>query len=160
MPTPVLARIISRSTYGLIITAALLVAVEHTMTNSWTIVISILTSLLSISIAEAYTEGIGAHIEKKGQLEHEERRSIVKESLYIFGGSTFPVLAFVISGWGLLSLQEAFLMAKIFIVVTLFEYGYVYGRRIGRSRLGSLRVAFLNIVMVLLIVAFKEFVHV
>ncbi len=154
-----LSRVISRSMYGLIITTALLIALEHTAMTSWSVALSILTSLLSICIAEAYTEGVGTHI-RQGDLERTEKRHIFRESLYIFVGSTLPLLVFILSGVGVWDISTAYLIAKVSIIVLLMEYGYIYGRRIGRSRLGALRVALLNIVLVTLIIFFKEFVKV
>lgn len=152
-----LSRVISRSMYGLIITAALLIALEHTAMSSWNVALSILTSLLSICIAEAYTEGVGIHI-RQGDLEHAEKRHIFRESLYIFVGSTLPLLVFILSGVGVWDISTAYLIAKVSIIVLLMEYGYIYGRRTGKTRLGSIRVALLNIALVSLIIFFKEFV--
>jgi len=146
--------------YGIIITTAVLTALEHTQSNAWTIALTIIASLLSISIAEAYTEAIGAHIDKKRELAEEERHHIFRESLYVFGGSTVPMLAFVLSALGLWDLHTAFTIAKVSSILLLFEYGYLYGRQSGRSRLGALKVGAINVLLVTLIIAFKEFVHV
>lgn len=139
---------------------ALLAALEHTGASAWAIALSIVATLFSISIAEAYTESIGVHIDKQSPIEHEEGHKIFQESLYVFGGSSVPLLAFVAAGVGLWSLHVAFVIAKIASFILLFEYGYLYGRRSGRSRLGALKVGALNILLISLIVGFKELVHV
>lgn len=153
-------RIISRSMYGIIISMALLLTMEQYTTDPWKIAIGLVTTLLSVSIAEAYTESIGTHIDKQRPLYEEERHHIIQESLYVFSGSTLPVLSFVFAGVGILDLPNAFLIAKTSAVVILFEYGYLYGRRSGRTRLSSLKVGGLNVVLVLLIILFKEFIHI
>lgn len=160
MQPALIGHVISRSMYGIIITMALLAALEHTEASAWAVALSIVATLFSISIAEAYTESIGAHIDKKSPIEDHERHKILKESLYVFGGSSVPLLAFVAAGIGFWSLSVAFMIAKVASFILLFEYGYLYGRRSGRSRLGALKVGALNIFLVSLIVAFKELVHV
>ncbi|MFN7160620.1 MAG: hypothetical protein ACK4NC_03355 [Candidatus Gracilibacteria bacterium] len=160
MQPTLIGRVISRSMYGIIITMALLAALENSSASAWAVALSIVATLFSISIAEAYTESIGVHIDKKTPIQDHERHKIFKESLYVFGGSSIPLFAFVAAGLGLWTLSTAFMIAKVASFILLFEYGYLYGRRSGRTRLGALKVGALNILLVSLIVAFKELVHV
>lgn len=152
---------IGRSIYGVIITATLMLTLEGHEDSAWDMVATILFALLAVAVSEYYATAFAKGIEKKRRLGGHELVEIFKESfLYMFYGSILPILLFVFSGFGWISLHSAFTYADFEVAILLIGYGYVFGQLSGNSKLRSIVFGLANFAIVELIVQFKSLLHI
>ncbi len=109
-----------RIIYGILITLALLISLEHKVTSILTIIISIFGTLFVIALAETYVKSITKAVEVKRTLTWNERFDIIKDEFAIMIASEVPVLLFILSLFNILTLELAFTLSKILGILELF----------------------------------------
>lgn len=150
---------ISRSIYGIIIVTALIVTLENYVTDELKIIGSIFSTVLLIALAESYVTYIRHKLTQQRFLKKEEIKHILKEEFTVMIGSELPILMFLLSFMGFISLEHAFLLAKMLAVSLLFIYGFWFCKLCSLSLMTRIGVATFNGLIGLAIIALKVIFH-
>ena len=147
----------SRDIYGTIIVLALIVSFESYDVAPLKMLISILGTLLVIAIAETYVITQKESYYKKRRLTSEEFKYILKHEFQIMLASEIPILVFVLQHFNLISLDTAFLIAKILGLVTIFSFSVIIERAMKKTWLKTILYSLVSTGIGFLIIALKIF---
>jgi hypothetical protein len=153
-------KLTERSVYGLIITATLLITLEHYEDSSWDMIVTILLTLMAVAVAERYAELFAYGLGKNSHDRWREFSDMPRDYLYLLYGSAAPTLLFLLSGIGVITLLSAFNYAELVAALLFVLYGYAFGQKRGRTKLTSLLYGLANFGVVAIIVLFKSIAHV
>jgi hypothetical protein len=150
---------VSRVIYGSIIGLALVVTLEDHPPKAGVVVASICATALAVSLAELYSDLVGAETRTHARPERVRVRVFAKEASAAALGIAFPAVFFVLAAAGALEVDTAFTIAKWSGLGLIGLYGYFGARLSGRS----LPAAILHAVAVGLIggflIGFKALLH-
>lgn len=119
--------IMARRAYGVVVTLALIVSLEHTTSDPLTVIFTLVGSLLVIAIAEIYVKHAALIVKERQRLGGETIAHLVREELGIMLAAEAPVALFVLALCGLVSLETAFWYSKIASLLFLFFFGSLLG---------------------------------
>lgn len=129
--------------------------------SAWDMVATILFALLAVAVSEYYATAFARGLEKKSRLGRKDLVEIFKESfLYMFYGSALPILFFISSGFGWITLHSAFSLAEFEVALILIAYGYIFGQILGYRKRFSILFGLMNFAIVELIVQLKSLLHI
>ena len=150
---------VSRVIYGSVIGLALVVSLEHHPPKVGVVVASICATALAVSLAELYSDIVGAETRTHTRPDRPHVRAFVREASAAACGIAFPAVFFILAAAGAWELATAFTIAKWSGLGLIGLYGFFGARASGRS----LAVAILQAVAVGLIggflIGFKALLH-
>jgi VIT1/CCC1 family predicted Fe2+/Mn2+ transporter len=124
---------VSRVIYGSIIGLALVVSLEHHPPKAGVVVASICATALAVSLAELYSDIVGAETRTHARPERVRVRAFAKEASAAALGIAFPAVFFVLAAAGVMEIGTAFTIAKWSGLGLIGLYGFVGARLAGRS---------------------------
>lgn len=152
-------RYAARSVYGAIVVLALLLTMEGHSPGPFAAAALVAGTVLVVLAAEAYSEILGAEVDRHRRLTREERHEVVREHGLMFAAATWPVTLLLLAGVGLISEAMAFDLGRWVVVTMLFAYGYLARRLAGTSNLRALSSAFVLGSLGLLLAGLKALLH-
>jgi positive regulator of sigma E activity len=153
-------KLVAKSIYGIIVTLFLLLTLENHEDSAWNMIVTIILTIVSFAIAEHYATVFGKSFGERSKMKRYSSGELLSESLNMLYGTIVPVLFFVLSALGVISLLAAFDLAEAFSALAVFGYGYWYGQRTGRSKVASIVYGLINFGIVALIVWLKLSTHI
>jgi len=157
--TPETRKVVATSVYGIIVTTVLLLTLENHESSAWNMVAAILLTVLGFSVAEYYAATLAKGFGETEKEKHYSFDALSHDYLHMLYGSIVPILIFVASALGIITILAAFDIAEAFLGVALFGYGYWYGRSRDETKARSLLYGFINVAAVALIVVLKLTSH-
>ena len=149
----------AKAIYGIILVQALLINFEHNQdTNPINLALKTFIGALVIVFAEIYSEFLGGTI-SGGKLTDLEKIEIGRDALSVSAVSINPTLLFLISATGLITTQNAFLIAYILGLLELAIFGFIAARTAGKKVFKSIRTAIITTLVGFFIIAIKCFIH-
>jgi hypothetical protein len=145
----------SRDIYGTIIVLALIVSLESYNIPPIKMLISIIGTLLVIAIAETYVITQKESYYKKRRLTSEEFKYILKHEFQIMLASEIPVLVFVLQYFHVISVELAFLLAKILGLITIFSFSIIIERAMKKPWLQTIIYSLISTLIGFLIIGLK-----
>jgi VIT1/CCC1 family predicted Fe2+/Mn2+ transporter len=124
---------VSRVIYGSIIGLALVVSLENHPPKAGVAVASICATALAVSLAELYSDIVGAETRTHARPKRVRVRAFAKEASAVALGIAFPAVFFVLAAAGALEVDTAFTIAKWSGLGLIGLYGYFGARLAGRS---------------------------
>ena len=150
---------VPRVIYGSIIGLALVVSLENHPPKVGVVVASICATALAVSLAELYSDIVGAETRTHARPDRARVRAFAWEASAAACGIAFPAVFFILAAAGAWELATAFTIAKWSGLGLIGLYGYFGARMSGRS----LPSAILHAVAVGLIggflIGFKALLH-
>ena len=150
---------VSRVIYGSIIGLALVVSLEHHPPRVGVVVASICATALAVSLAELYSDIVGAETRTHARPDRTHVRAFVREASAAACGIAFPAVFFILAAAGAWEVATAFTIAKWSGLALLGLYGYFGGRLSGRSVPGSILHALAVGLIAGFLIAFKALLH-
>jgi hypothetical protein len=129
---------VSRVIYGAIIGLALVVALEDHPPKPGVVVASILGTALAVSLAELYSDVVGAETRTRGRVGRSRLLRIAQEAGAAAFGIALPAVFFILAAAGAIEVATAFTIAKWSGLALIGLYGYLGARLAGRSLPASL----------------------
>ncbi len=129
---------VSRVIYGAIIGLALVVALQDHPPDAVVVAGSIGATALAVSLAELYSDVIGAEARTHRRVDGAHLRSIAEQAGAVGFGVGFPAAFFVLAAVGAIELATAFTVAKWSGLGLIALYGYLGARLAGRSLSASI----------------------
>ena len=151
--------LVATSVYGIIVTTVLLLTLENHENSAWNMVAAMFLTVLGFSVAEYYASALGKGFGETAKDRHFSAVELLRNCLHMLFGSIVPILIFVGSALGLMSILIAFDVAEGFLAAALFGYGYWYGRSRQESQVVSVLYGLANVAAVALIVGLKLSSH-
>lgn len=150
---------VSKVVYGSIIGLALVLTLEVHPPGTGAIIGTLVATGFAVSLAELYSEVIGARTQASLGEEHEPIGAIVEDAVAVTLGVAFPAVFFILSALGLWELDTAFEVARWTGLGLIAGYGYlaarISGAGVGRALLQASGVA----VIAAALIAFKAVLH-
>lgn len=147
---------VAKSLYGLITVHAVLVVLSLGDYGVLQILWTIMGTITFISIAEAYSEIVGRHIDKHSPMRTREFMQVWCESRYLFLGSLTIVFFFLLALFDIITKDLAFTLSYLSSAFVLFFYGVYYGIGADEGWVRSLLMGFLNAGLVYIIILLKS----
>jgi hypothetical protein len=150
---------VSKVVYGSIIGLALVLTLEAHPPATGVIVGTLVATGFAVSLAEFYSEVIGARTQASLGEEHEPMTEVVEDTIAVTLGVAFPAVFFVLSALGLYDLDLAFALAKWTGLGLIAGYGYL-AARIGGSSVGRALLQASGVAVIAgALIAFKAILH-
>lgn len=149
----------AKAIYGIILIQALLIGLDTISTKPFEVATKTFVGALVIVFAEIYSQFLGGIINKKGHLSKKEIEEIKREALSVSAVSINPTILFLISSFGLISLNTAFNIAYLFGLLELIIFGFIASRSIHSDIHKNIRAALFTGLVGFSIIAAKSFIH-
>lgn len=133
----------TKAIYGIILITAALIGLQVHETSPLAVSIKIFLAALVIVLAEVYSEQLGEKIRRKKQLSKFENQDIINSAMVIASVSVYPAVIFVLSSFGLYSIETAFDISYLLSIIGLGLFGFIAARAAGNSRSSSYKSAVL-----------------
>jgi len=150
---------VSRTVYGSIIGLALVLTLEAHPTTLGVVVGTLLATAIAVSLAELYSELLGARAQRSLGEEAEPLTAIAEDSAAVAFGVAFPSVFFVAAALGLFEIETAFTVAKWSGLGLIAGYGYLAARLSGTGATGALLQSAGVCLICWILIAFKALVH-
>lgn len=145
--------------YGKIVVTALIVAMEGGAESALTVTLELFVSTLALLVAHGYASMLAKDIARGKLGNWSEFIREVKNALPIMAGINGPTIVFLMSHLGMLSLANAFLLAKTTALGLLFIYGILLGKAMGKDKLVCIIVGIINTALGFMVLAVKVVAH-
>jgi hypothetical protein len=129
---------VSRTVYGSIIGLALVLTLQAHPTTIVVVIGTLLATAVAVSLAELYSELLGARAQRSLGEEADTLPVIVEEAAAVAFGVAFPSVFFVVAALGLFELETAFTVAIWSGLGLIAGYGYLAARLSGTGTTGAL----------------------
>ncbi len=149
--------IIPRSVYGLVITATLLFSLENHENSALDVAITIILTIFAVSSAEYYARSF--HIDNEITSFKNVPLEIAEDSLNMMYGSAVPIVLFILSGFGIITIFSAFSLSEVAVAILLTFVGYYYGKKSGKSNRVSAFYAIVNLGLVTIVLLLELWAH-
>lgn len=146
---------ISRILYSTILVMSVMESLDGYPTNSFVVLLLILLTVVSIILIESYSHLLEHDIKHKKTTDSEGLKQIIKLQLPVFIAVIFPVILFLLSGTGIISIELAFDLSEYSLAGMLFFYGFTARRLSGASVPRSLFAGFNSLLIGMLIANIK-----
>ncbi len=150
---------VSRVIYGSIIGLALVLTMEAHPSTPGVAVGTLLATAVAVSLAELYSEVVGARARSSLGGSTEPLRTIVGASAAVAFGISFPCVFFLAAVVDLVGFDAAFTLAKWTGLGLIAGYGYVAARLSGTGTTGALLQAVSVGLIAGVLIALKALVH-
>lgn len=150
---------VARSVYGAIIVLALLLTLQDHPPGPWKSALLVTITLVSVLLAETYSDLLGIEIDLGRPTTLEERRDRLLDLAAMLVAAAPSLLLFVLAGLGAVDERRAFRWAVVLTVAWLFVAGFLARRLGGRSVWSSVRSALVIGGAGLVIAFVKQFAH-
>ena len=150
---------ISEVVYGKIVITALIIALEENAEQPMHVIEVLVISVLVLGLARAYVDVLVTHINRGRYMSFNDALRKVWQIFPIAIGLVVPVLLFLASEYGLLSLHTAFIAAKASALMLLFLFGMWLGTATGRKGLRRIMVAVLPTALGAAVIFIKALAH-
>lgn len=114
---------------------------------------------MAFAISEFYSDAMVERIISKEKLTLEKMRNIFYEIAPISIGAHIPTIIFFFALFGLISIDEAFFLAKVSGLSALFLYGFLIGKYSNRPKVKCFLSGAINMLMGGVVVIIKTLVH-
>lgn len=114
-------------TSGIITTLGMIIGLESATRSN----IIIIAGILSIAIADAFSDSLGMHISEEAQAEH-KTKEIWKATVYTFCAKFFFAILFIIP-FALLNIDNAIAISLLFGLGIITCYSYIIAKKQGNS---------------------------
>lgn len=142
--------------YGSILLFVVILSIHYSGDESaFMLAFTVFLTSFTIVLAEIYSEILGQRIKQHGKLSRAERTNIVNDTLSIVSVSLWPSVIFLLSAFGLYSLDIAYGLSYAFLLIVLFGFSYLAYRLGQNSPTKSLIISFATVAIGLLIIWFK-----
>jgi hypothetical protein len=128
VPVPRRAERLSHALYGLIIVTATLVAEQLHVTEVVDALGLLFGTAIVLLLAHTYSAVIAQRAIEGHSLGSLGRRIVVEDNLPVLLAIVVPALLFVLAGFGVMTLQTAYVAAIVFSLLALFGLGLYEGR--------------------------------
>jgi hypothetical protein len=109
--------------YGSLAVMAVIVAIEDHPPTALRAAAQLFGVTLAIAVAKAYAEIIADTLDRGRRLDAEEWREILRKISPVLFGAQAPTLVFLMSAFGLFSVETAISISKVLVLGLLFVYG-------------------------------------
>ena len=149
----------SEALYGKIVITALLIALEEGADQPMYVIEVLAISVLVLGLARAYVDVLVTHINRGRHMSFNDALRNVWQIFPIAIGLVVPVLVFLASEYGLMSLHTAFIAAKASALMLLFLFGMLLGTATGRKGLRRIMLAVLPTALGAAVIFIKALAH-
>lgn len=153
------SRQVARTVYGSIIGLALVLTLEAHAARSFTVIGSLVATALAVSLAELYSEMVGARARSSVGAGTEPFGEVLGDTGAVAFGVLFPCVFFALALLGALNESTAFDLAKWTGLGLIAGYGYLAARISGRSRLRAFLEAGAVGAIAAVLIGLKALVH-
>ncbi|MTI47147.1 hypothetical protein [Sporosalibacterium faouarense] len=158
-PSNYIRKFVSQGLYGTLIVMSLIVALDKQQKTPGQVIVSLLTTVLAFAIAHFYSEMIADRIVSKEKLTIKKLKNLFYEIAPIGIGSHIPTIIFFFALFGFISIEKAFLFAKVAGLGALFLYGFLVGKYSNKSKYNSFFIGAINMLIGAIVVVIKALVH-
>jgi hypothetical protein len=150
----------SRMIYGLIIIQSVLIYLWIGNKDVSYILISLISSLFMIALAEIYVSGIILSAQKKSiKFNWTYFKEIILEEISVFRFAIIPLLLFILSLFNIISLNLAFWLSYFVGLIALALIGYAHGAYLKKPFLLKIGLSLLNIFLGGVLIFIKVIFH-
>ena len=150
---------ITYAVYGKIVITALIVVMESGTESALAATLELFFSTFVLVVAKGYAHMLAKNITRGSFGSWRDLREEVVNALRMMVGLSGPTLIFLLSHVGLMSLENAFLLAKTTALVMLFTYGLLLGKAMGGNKIECLLAGLVNTVLGFMVLVVKVIVH-
>jgi hypothetical protein len=150
---------VSKVVYGSIIGLALVLTLEAHPPATGVVIGTLVGTGFAVSLAELYSEVIGARTQASLGEEHEPMGLIVEDAVAVTLGVAFPAIFFILSALGVWELDTAFEIAKWTGIGLIAGYGYLAARISGSNVPRALLQASGVALIATALIVFKAILH-
>ena len=150
---------IEKTIYGKIISTVVIVAMESHTETAIDAFVSLIFATFALLAAHFYANVLALDIAEKKLGSRQEAFSLLEKTLPLALGVNGPALIFLLSHFGLFSVELAFLLAKLTAVLGLFIYGFLLGHAVGKSVLANIATGFVTAALGALVIVVKIISH-
>jgi len=150
---------VARSVYGAILVLAMLLTLQNNPPGPVESVFLITVTVISVLVAEAYSDLLGMEIDLGRPTTLAERRERLEDLGAMVLAGAPPIAVFAVTGLGAYDERDAYRWAVVVTIAQLFVAGFLARRLAGQTLLSSLRSALVVGGTGLAIAVLKQLAH-
>lgn len=149
----------SMAIYGSLTVMAVIVAMEDHPPSPFRAAAQLFGVTLAIAVAKAYAEIVADTLNRGRKLNAEEAREILRKVSPVLFGAQAPTLVFLLSAFGLFSVETAFEVSKVLVLTLLFVYGLRVAQVLHKNRLAQIASGLVIMSAGLVVVVINYLLH-
>lgn len=118
---------------GTIMVLAMMAVYSGTEASSWDLIIGIIISIFVIALGNVYAQFVSQSHSQKRILGGNSFRKIFKKEMALISAAMTPLFFFVLAGFGIITIEQAYLAANLAGIIILFAAGLFLGRSVRRG---------------------------
>jgi hemolysin III len=118
---------VSKAIYGVITVLAVLQIMKAHPPSAWSGAVFLFGTTVAVALVDAYSESIAIMLAKERSLTLADLREIRHEVAPVLVGAQAPTILLIVSGFGLISVERAIMLAQVVAFMLLFSYGWRVG---------------------------------
>lgn len=128
----------AKAVYGIILITASLLGFQLHPESAFHIALMVFLAGMVIVLAEVYADFVGERIQLHKELNRVTRYKVLDDSWVIGSVALYPSIVFILSGFGLWTVDRAYSICFALGLAALAGFGYVSWRAAGESKRSSL----------------------